>query len=271
MEIVWYLFVGILSLTISVVMGIFLKWKKRTDKQIVTDKITLIFLGITTAIPLALLIIYQVHHISVKDLNGDVSNWATLVIEVGIGIIIGATIFVYSNFVQGKSDKDIRDIREISKKLDDTVEKIKTMIDGQRKSTEIENANKKFRKHSVYEKLGSFFNGFLTNLFCKYYDEDIEKWQNNREQFREYLSLLKSRFDDLRSYVYANSDVISPDIFRKLDIVWTPATHIFTDFSNLPELSNELWKKKLENLEKNMKEILDMIRNDTNIDKRSPF
>ena len=82
-----------------------------------SDKIILLFLITFFAIPLTLFLVGEWHQTTIMDRNGDVSNWATLVIEVGIGVALGSTIFVYSNFHQKKSSEDITDVKRHLKQI----------------------------------------------------------------------------------------------------------------------------------------------------------
>lgn len=97
----------------------------------VSNKITAVFTTTFAAISIALFAINSYYERSPLDVTGDVSNWATLVIEIGIGTAIGSAIFLYSRFQQDQSDKELRDVKAISTKLDDVMEDVKKTNDEQ--------------------------------------------------------------------------------------------------------------------------------------------
>jgi len=123
----------------SVLIGWFyiIFYTKTAKTKELTDKIIFIALGILFGISFVLFLLDHLLPISFTDLNGDVSNWATLVIEIGIGIAIGSTIFLYSNFKQNKSSEDITDVKDISKKLDGMMEKMGSIVQKQEEHAEV--------------------------------------------------------------------------------------------------------------------------------------
>lgn len=99
----------------------------------VSIKITAIFTTTFAGISIALFTINYFFARSPLDTSGDVSNWATLVIEIGIGTAIGSAIFLYSRFQQKQSDEELGNVKKISTTLDDMMKDVKKTNDEQSK------------------------------------------------------------------------------------------------------------------------------------------
>ena len=94
--------------------------KDRENYKII-NKIGLVVLLVIFGIVITIFAINNMFNTSLRDTNGDISNWTTLIVEIGIGIIIGLTIFIYSDGEQKKTKYILEEQVKKSKKRNEYV------------------------------------------------------------------------------------------------------------------------------------------------------
>jgi hypothetical protein len=113
--------------------------KKKRERDPITAKISWVFVGISVGIGVALAVLSFSLQIPVKD-GWDVANWATLVVEIGIGLAIASAILIYEG---GKREKT----QEQQDRITEILEEVRKIEDYQQKylqKEEHEKIQKKF-------------------------------------------------------------------------------------------------------------------------------
>ena len=103
-------------------MIVFTLWyvftKRKIPEDVLEYKISRIFLLAIIGI-LFVLVLAENQYKDIVDDNGDISNWATLVIEIGIGVALGLALLTYTNHQQAKSTETQDQIKELVDQLDE--------------------------------------------------------------------------------------------------------------------------------------------------------
>ena len=60
-------------------------------------------------------------HFFFFDSEGDISNSSTLIIEMGIGVFLGLSLLIYSNYDQNKIENTGKKIESVVNKLDENI------------------------------------------------------------------------------------------------------------------------------------------------------
>lgn len=125
--IVIYTFLLFLFIICSIIVSLYIL-KKPTEEEIAKNKVVnrmgMIVIPVSFAIVLTIVTVAIFIGAPLKQ-GEDITNWVTLIVEIGIGITIALVILIYSQF-QGK-----RSIKDLSKQLQATQDTlISTMSTG---------------------------------------------------------------------------------------------------------------------------------------------
>ncbi len=110
----------------------------KREKDPITARISQVFIGISVGIGVTLIVISLGLQIPIKD-GWDVANWATLVVEIGIGIAIASAILLYEG---GKREKS----QEQQNKIAELIEQTKKI------TSELERKTKKDEKYHIEQR-----------------------------------------------------------------------------------------------------------------------
>lgn len=84
---------------------------KDIEKQKIVDRIGIVI--ISTGVGIVLVIILIVMSTGFRIMPaGDISNWVTLIVEIGIGVVIAMSILIYSRHHDNKIDIQNKNERE---------------------------------------------------------------------------------------------------------------------------------------------------------------
>lgn len=153
----------------------------KNDSDYVTySRIAGIFVSATAAVVATILLVTLWANVPIKD-NWDVSNWATLVVEIGIGGAIATSILLYSNSQQRKFKKQQEQIttllKETKNQQDETTSIIKEIKAIEYRQQKIINEQEVFKRRR---------HDFAINTIRSYLPE-LEHWidelEENKKQF----------------------------------------------------------------------------------------
>jgi len=113
------------------------------DTKNLIIKLQNLVISISIGIVLLIILIAVAAHVPINDASGDVSNWVALIVEMGIGIVIGVSIYLYSGIQQ--------------KKVKTLVEQINSMVKPESKLF-------KDNRDSVCGKIVNVFHGILLHV-----------------------------------------------------------------------------------------------------------
>jgi len=88
--------------------------KKDIERQQIIDRIGIVILGIMFGIVSVIIWIVVNTEFNIIE-NNDISNWVTLIVEIGIGIVISMSILIYSRHhdnridIQNQNEKERRE------------------------------------------------------------------------------------------------------------------------------------------------------------------
>ncbi|AJW71053.1 hypothetical protein [Nitrosopumilus adriaticus] len=117
--------------------------KKNRERDPITAKISWVFIGIAVGIGVSLTVLSFSLQIPVKD-GWDVANWATLVVEIGIGLAIASAILIYEG---GKREKS----QEQQDRITEILEEVKKIEDYQQKYLQKEEHDKIQKKFAAQD------------------------------------------------------------------------------------------------------------------------
>lgn len=155
--------------------------------------------------------------VSIKDDNDDISNWVTLIVEIGLGVIFGLSVFIYSNKEQKKTKKILEDQLDKSKKRNEYVMKqirykLSFASDISPTAQNLEDAilieNEDDREYAIHEELHNLpyaideLNNVqnLTNLYADDIEpEDIKLILNVAKTAQNMSRFLENEPDTLRN------------------------------------------------------------------------
>lgn len=103
--------------------------QKHKEGKIIIGSIVLIFVAITIAI-LAILLVVTVWILSTQNYAWDISNWITLLIEIGIGIGIAFAVLIYERNQQVKFQQQQDKISELVTEIKNLTEEQKRFREG---------------------------------------------------------------------------------------------------------------------------------------------
>jgi len=232
--------------------------KERKIRDIIFYELVCVFITGVLTIPLILVIISFKYTIQISD-GQDVSNWATMVSEVVIGVTVAALILSYELSRQDKIDSKQTEItglvnssNKLIKNMKDTVFEIKRLENNQQKLVKevqgfIKNENERIKKRktrfgtTIHRDLSLIKDSYVTleNWIKKYQENPtpeqkpdiIRNIKNHGHNVKiytdyilQYLPKIESDFDDpvLGTNIFNNCKKYS-DLFFSIEdeIHWT--------------------------------------------------
>ena len=242
----------VFSIIVNFIVILIIKNRRKNDsnKLQVGDRIILIF-TITPLCIILFLLIAALFQISPFDQNGDIANWATLVIEIGIGTAIGFSIFVYSNNKQRESDEDIKDVKDISTKLDRIMEDVKKTNDEQ--SEMIKEVKPIIEKQGIAEhyRRKEVLGGIISNLkIARGSLNHIDTMQKNgfaeSNSIKRSMKIIERSCKSIDNYIFANywwiGEIVIEvdDLGRVMNNYATTESFYDEEFDTLEKITNKI-------------------------------
>ena len=253
------------------------KKKTTTKTKELTDKMIFLAIGVLFGISFVLFFIDYVLQISAIDTKGDMSNWATLVIEIGIGITIGSIIFLYSNSKQTESTKDISTVKDISHKLDDMIEDVKKTNDEQSKMIKEmkpiiekqgkiieQNQNQKSKRiQRLLDVVYPIMDGIRSDVETELADFEENDRKLNAYQTKEdvidFLDSVIKDCDHIFKTIHVCEEIVDPEIFEILNTIRFDLTLSKTAVGQNKEIQFVL--STLENVDGNLMNVRKLLSN----------
>lgn len=175
------------------------------DRRILFTKIMNLLLIINLGIGGVIILMSILGDLSVNDSNEDITNWVALIVEIGIGIAIGISIYLYSDFQQNKIKQLVTDTHQLTTKLD-------KMIDEQNR---LQTSRKKFLHEATYGNLlsvlTSAYNISQGNIMRQLVLPDGTKFA----ELSEYL-MLDQMLEVFIERIKQFNDIMEPELYASL-------------------------------------------------------
>jgi len=208
--IIWLFLFGVFIVVLFVLKKTFPKKFKFVDddKRTLFAKIMNLLLVINLVIGGLIISISLVAGVPTNDPNGDITNWVTLIVEVGIGIAIGFTIYLYSDFQQKQNSTLVKRMatvlneRQLSvifriqsqnQSLTDKIEHMKKLIGLWQ--TEQDISKKETRFNTLIHQINTLKNYLDNNVVSEISQVTNREITNNYQRLLGKCALDSSYFD----------------------------------------------------------------------------
>jgi len=218
--------------------------RKKFSKDVLDlfDKISFIVVMVLVSVTLVLISFVLYFGIPLID-ELDITNWTTLVIEVGIGIIIAGAIFVYSTRHQKKMEEIVSEIKIIEENQQSILNSEKQRVERWKSNwgtvllANVESINR------MYEILEDWLNEYKQNPSAQLKSNIIESTKRNGyivqhgiQSIQDYLPYIENQFED-------------PTLSLNLKSL---SQHVLSMFQSLhmkhywESIGNQIWKEPLQ-------------------------